>query len=236
MNTKRGQVQIEVEYRGASHGLTEPDIDRLAHLVRMFLAWLSGPSVLEIAQARSIDRFSIGRDLGVSFHAGSTRSGHCVPAPGRTSLNERCRPGLPPIRVLSHAWGVTLLSILRRSIRQRSSARGFAVLVAIALILATMPRSETHSHVVEDHAHVRAELHAAHHAEEVRTPSDAPAPSDAQEWTTPHTHQIAAFAVALLMIEPLDVVALPPESWAAIHRGRTVDCSPGAPPHRPPIA
>jgi hypothetical protein len=128
---------------------------------------------------------------------------------------------------------VTLLSSLRRLIRHHTSARGIAVLVVLALVTATMPRWETHSHAAGDHEHALAELHAADHADHAE---EAPVDTGTPAFASTHDHPVAAFAVALPVVKPLELAILPPEVWSAIHRGRTVDSPPGAPPHRPPIA
>jgi hypothetical protein len=115
------------------------------------------------------------------------------------------------------------------------------VLVALALVLATMPRWERHSHATGDHDHAFVELHAAHHAEAEAAGSDSAAAADPVSQSpgsidTPHAHQVASSAVALPIVAPLKLASLPPESWPGPQRGRSLDALPSGPPHRPPIA
>ena len=104
------------------------------------------------------------------------------------------------------------------------------MLVAWALILATMPRWEVHAHAAGEHDHAFAELHAAHHAE-----AEASAQGDELP-VAPHAHQVVSVTAALPSVEPLPFAQLPPESWPGPRRGRPPAPSPRVPPQRPPIA
>lgn len=112
----------------------------------------------------------------------------------------------------------------------RALSRGIAVVVALALVMATVPRWETHAHDVGHHDDAHAPLLLAHHnTDEVSTP-------DADPSSPPHAHPIASFAVALPAVALLDLASPPPQSWASPQRGRTAASPPSVPPHRPPIA
>ena len=120
-------------------------------------------------------------------------------------------------------------SPLRRFRDARKRLRGLVALMAVVLVLATLPRLEVHAHATP-HDHDVHSLAHDHHGDSDDSPTSADVPSDM------HVHQAACVTVALPDLEPLRFAHRPPESWPGPMGRNPPAASSAVPPYRPPIA
>lgn len=105
--------------------------------------------------------------------------------------------------------------------------RGAWALLAVAVVIAGLPRWELHAHGAAEHGHTHGDVHAAH---------DEPVPlvSD-QDAAVPHIHEAAVTVAAPLAIDALRVAAAPTLRVAIPRNTGQVASAVWPPPQRPPI-
>ena len=157
----------------------------------------------------------------------------CDPAPAWSEYGYHlpCGPQLEAACRRPYASGMLdpmfSLAHCRHFMARRSWLRGAWVLLALAVVMAGLPRWELHAHGAAEYGHTHGDVHAAH---------DEPAPpASDQDAAVPHVHEAAVTAAAPLAIDALRVAAAPTVRIAIPRNTGQVASAVWPPPQRPPI-
>lgn len=119
------------------------------------------------------------------------------------------------------------LADCRHVIARRSWLRGAWVVLALAVMVAGLPRWVVHTHAAAEHAHTHGDVHAVH--------DESAVPSSDQDAGLPHVHEAATTAAAPLAIEALRIAAAPMVRMTIPSNTGQTASAVWPPPQRPPI-